>query len=153
MEFDRLNRWLVLLANVGVIVGIVFLAMEIRVNTAAIRSASIQSITDASGDTLRTLATDEELAALRLTGDLNPSFLNETEAFQYFAYYRQHWLRLQNIYFQWQYDALPEEIWNTYARVVCQDIAKPGIRETWPQHASVLDADFVAFVESCSSDQ
>ena len=34
MDTDRLNRWLTLVANLGVIVGIVILAIEIRQNTA-----------------------------------------------------------------------------------------------------------------------
>jgi len=34
MDTDRLNRWLTLVANLGVIAGIVFLAIEIRQNTA-----------------------------------------------------------------------------------------------------------------------
>lgn len=33
MNSDRLNRWLTLAANVGVLVGIVFLALEIRQNS------------------------------------------------------------------------------------------------------------------------
>ena len=152
MDLDRLNKWLVLLANIGVIAGIVFLAMEIKVNTSAIRSASLQSITDASADTLRALASDRELAALRLAGDADPSQLSETEKFQYFAYYRQHWLRLQNIFFQQRFDVLPEEVWETYARIICTDIQTPGIKASWPDHAAVLDPAFVEFVESCRDD-
>ena len=44
MNFDKINQWLTLLANIGVVVGIIFLALEIRTNTAtnriAIRTAS-----------------------------------------------------------------------------------------------------------------
>jgi len=32
MDFDRLNKWLALLANFGVVAGIIFLAVEIRQN-------------------------------------------------------------------------------------------------------------------------
>ena len=36
MDFDRLNRWMTLAANVGVLAGIVFLAFEIRQNERAV---------------------------------------------------------------------------------------------------------------------
>ena len=41
MDTDKLNKWLSLSANVGVLVGIVFLAVEIRQNSKAqIRSTT-----------------------------------------------------------------------------------------------------------------
>ncbi len=42
MNIDRLNKWLTLIANLGIVAGIVFLAMEIRSNTESNR-ISIQS--------------------------------------------------------------------------------------------------------------
>ena len=149
MNLDKLNTWLGLVANIGVLMGIVFLAYEIQVNTSAIQSASVQAITDASMDTLFDLASNKELANLRLTGDADPSVLSELESFQYFAYYRQHWLHFQNVYFQRTFGVLNAGVWGTYARVICGDIGTPGIRATWQDHAEVLDPKFVEYVESC----
>ena len=42
MDSDRMNRWLTLAANIGVLVGIVFLAVEIRQNTIAVQSEALQ---------------------------------------------------------------------------------------------------------------
>ena len=41
---EKANQWLGLLANLGVIAGIVFLAYEIQVNTDAVRSANLSLI-------------------------------------------------------------------------------------------------------------
>jgi len=43
---EELDRWLSLLANVGVIAGIVFLAIEIRQNTEMVESQTRDSITE-----------------------------------------------------------------------------------------------------------
>ena len=43
MNFDKLNKWLSLLANVGVVVGIIFLAIEVRTNTSTNRIAILQN--------------------------------------------------------------------------------------------------------------
>ena len=149
MEHDKLNRWLTLAANVGVIAGIVFLAFEMQVNTSAVRSATIQAITDASANSLRSLASDPEMAQLRLDGDKDFSSLTDLQAYQYHVYYRQHWLRFQNIFFQRRFGVLEEGVWGTYARVICADIKTDGIRANWPNQAEVLDSAFVEFVESC----
>ena len=147
-KFD-LGQAITILANLGVIAGIVFLALEIRVNTSAVRSASIQAITDGSADALHALAADQELASLRLAGDSDPTSLSEIEAFQYRVYYRQHWLRFQNAYFQRRFDALDAAVWGTYERIICADINRPGVEAGWPFHAEVLDPEFVEFIESC----
>ena len=64
MDFDRLNKWLTLLANLGVVIGIIFLALEIRSNTAsnriAIQSAFSSNWVDINGG----IAHDRQLAAL-----------------------------------------------------------------------------------------
>ncbi len=46
MNIDKLNQWLSLLVNVGVVVGIVFLAVEIRTNTSTNRIAILQNYSD-----------------------------------------------------------------------------------------------------------
>lgn len=43
MNLEKANQWLSLLANVGVVLGIVFLAFEIRTNTSTNRIAILQN--------------------------------------------------------------------------------------------------------------
>ncbi len=45
---ERLNHWLALIGNLGVIAGIFFLAYEIQANTNAVRSATYQAFNDSS---------------------------------------------------------------------------------------------------------
>ena len=45
---EKLNQWLSVVSNLGVIVGIFFLAYEIQTNTSAVRSATYQAFTDST---------------------------------------------------------------------------------------------------------
>ena len=45
---DRVNQWLTLVAHLGVLTGIVFLAYEIQINTNAVRSSTIQAFNESS---------------------------------------------------------------------------------------------------------
>ena len=45
MDLDRLNRWLSLTANLGVIAGLIFLAVEIQQNTSMMRFQTRSTIT------------------------------------------------------------------------------------------------------------
>lgn len=149
MDIDRANKWLALLANVGVLIGIVFLAIEIRSNTSAVQSSSIQSVTNSSAEGLRALASDSELSHIRRIGNMDPASLTEDEAYRYLLFNRNYWLTFQNNFFQKDLGILDAGIWNTYARILCEDIGVLGVKRTWPDHANVLDPRFVEFVESC----
>ena len=150
MTLAKLNAGLTLLANMGVLAGILFIVIEIRQNTAAVNSATIQAITNASAEGLREYASDKNLAQLRLNGESDPTSLSELESFQYLAHNRAYWLNFQNVYLQYQLGVLGPELWSTYSRVICIDIGKPGIRATWADHSVVLDPPFVAVVEACA---
>ena len=63
MKTIDLGQTIQVLANIGVIAGIVFLAFEIRQNTAAMRSATIQDIARWSYDNVSLETTSPELRA------------------------------------------------------------------------------------------
>lgn len=149
-RLKRLNTWLTLAANVGVLAGIVFLALEIGQNTAATHSATVQSVTDNSTAGLREYAANSDLSRIRLKGDFEHAALSELEKFQYFAHNRGYWLHFQNVYFQIGLGALEPRVWATYERIICVDLAsRPGLLIDWEQHSAVLDPTFVAVVEKC----
>jgi hypothetical protein len=150
MDVDRLNRWLTLGDNIGVLAGIVFLALEIQQNTAATHSSTVQSITDNSAAALREFAGNADLAQVRVKGDFENSSLSELESFQYWSLNRGYWIHFQNIYFQIGLGALEPRVWASYKRIICADLAgRPGLRIRWDEHAAVLDPDFVVVVEDC----
>ena len=61
---DRLNQWASLIANVGMIAGIVFLAYEIRINTNAVSTASATSIISNWIEEAGATARDPEIAEI-----------------------------------------------------------------------------------------
>jgi len=145
------GRWVTVVSNLAVIAGLVFVALEIRVNTSAVRSATVQDVTSLSAAALAELASDSTLASLRLRGDADPASLSGIEAYQYFSFYRGYWIRFQNIFLQRKLGVLDAGAWDMYARILCTDFRSPGVHARWREHASVLDPDFVAIVEACPS--
>jgi hypothetical protein len=64
MNFDKLNNWLGLLANLGVVAGIIFLAIEVRTNTSTNRIAILQNYSDNWMHIHAQMAENHELASL-----------------------------------------------------------------------------------------
>ena len=77
MQFDKLNQWLMLAANLGVVAGIIFLALEVSQNTEALQAQSSYNLYQAKTGSFRMIAQNPEgladLMARMSQGDaLNP---------------------------------------------------------------------------------
>ena len=149
MKNINLVQTLQIFANVAVVAGIIFLGLELRQTNSAIRSASLQAVTNQTAESLRLVAADDDLGSIRRRGNEDVSSLDADEAARYDAWYRQFWIGFQNNYLQYRIGALDPAVWSSYERIICQNIGRAGARSTWADHAPVLDAEFVTIVESC----
>ena len=66
---ERMNQWMSLLANLGVLVGIGFLIVEIEQNTRAQNGATMQAFVTAAAENNTPLSTSADLMAIVVRGD------------------------------------------------------------------------------------
>jgi hypothetical protein len=127
MIFETANRWVSLLANFGVLVGIAVLAVEIRQNTIALKAGAYQARSDALHDLSMRVAESEVLATLEanllvrrtdcpdfeencdLIDDAYFQSLSSTERQQFKRYLTAHYFRLENLVFQYGQGVLTDE--------------------------------------------
>jgi hypothetical protein len=153
MNNEKLRGLLDLAGASAVLIGLVFVGLELRQNTAAVEAASLQNLTDASSEYLLMLASDVELARIWLDASRDRSQLSEIDTTRYFFLTRARWLRMQNAYLQWRRGTLSDEDWSIYSDLICvtgTDGAL-GRTATWEEHRFVLIENFVEFVENCWS--
>ncbi len=133
METDRVNRWLTLGANFGVVIGIALLILKINQNTEMMRAqmtqARAENLLDRYRDEIHSDYWAEILAKRRQAisidewvGSLTPAEYERVWTYQLFQ-----WHRLQAQYSQYQSGYLDEEIW----RGSTQADARRFLR-TWP---------------------
>ena len=83
---DKLNKWLTLGANLGLIIGLLFLILEINQNTKQMRSDASFSINQSLNSLNSSIYQDSTFAELYLRGCKSFSDLNEVEKFRFKAY-------------------------------------------------------------------
>lgn len=92
MDSDKINRWLTLAANVGVLIGLILLSLEIRHSTQATQAILHQDILGYARDHNELLISDEneKLADIVFRGESEPESLSpiELEKFILFTAYR-----------------------------------------------------------------
>jgi hypothetical protein len=152
MKLAELAQVAEIIAAVAVVVSLVYVGIEVRSNTSAVRGAAMQAIATTDADALMTIAADADLSEIIRIGHLNPSQFNEAEAFRYHTFMRQFWLSFQNIYQQSELGLIDPSVWRSYLSVICGMWSHTGVRETWPEHAEILETGFISEVQGCKAE-
>jgi len=100
MNTERINTWLGLGANIGVIVSLLFLAFEIDQSTRATEAAASDSVVDGFNTLNMSVIADPQVARLFIVGMHSPDALSDVEAVQFAMWMRSfvnHHVRLQRL--------------------------------------------------------
>ena len=148
MNLETANRWFAVVANIGVIVGIIFLAYELRQNTIATDLEVASNFQNSFTEIEMLIAGDPEFSALLIKGRTDAE-LSEHEKFRLTVFYGnvlRHW---QNVYYQYYSDALDEDIWlgqrEYFTLVLSQD---KGLVNHWTVSQSHFSPRFNAVMQS-----
>jgi len=147
-EGSRIKTLAELVGTVAVVLGLVFVGLELRNNTEAVKAATFQNLTDISNAYLMQIAADPELARIQGSARAGGLYaLNPADSTRYWQIQRAFWVRMQNVFSQYARGTLAEEDFFLYRQVICG--ADRGERDMWVEHRRILTPDFVRFVEGC----
>ena len=147
MKMDAVNHWLALFANLGVILGIVFLALEINQNTRLTRAQITQSRAETSAYLAMEHANSEYIPVIRQKL-LDNQPLDAIEVERYNAFLRAA-LRVQdNNYQQYQMGLLGEYAKRT-AKGFIEGLIAPHqqTRRRWEDTKWVYSDAFIVFAD------
>ena len=115
-----------IVANLGVIAGIIFLAVEIRGATRATQAESGQTASALDQEFLLHVASDAETSQLWITYLRMPETLSTEEKIQGGFLFAAIIRRLENVYLQYQLGALSEESWQSRQALFVGMATSPG---------------------------
>jgi hypothetical protein len=88
MTTERMNSWLSLGANIGVIVSLLFLAFEINQSTKSTAAAASDSVIDGFNTLNMPIISDPQVARIFIVGLYEPDKLTDVEAVQFAMWLR-----------------------------------------------------------------
>ncbi len=155
MNNEKLNQRLTTLANFGVIVGIIFLIVEIRQtskqieqNTAALSAQTFFQINESSNGAKRAFAQDAELAELLMRGDEDPESLTELERARFIQWTRARLAFLEAYWFSHRKGLIDDREASGMRGSICETLAVKGARWVWQNHPGNYTDGFVEDVEN-----
>ena len=151
MNLNKVNQWLTLLANIGVLAGIVFLAIEIRQSGDAVTTQMQDSIAD--GFIALNMATinDPQVGVTWVIGLNEPDRLSDAEAIRFSMLMRALFNQFIRVHGLYRTGLLEESDWALYAREAATIMSSPGGKLHWA--GNEMNPDVRADIERYSGQE
>ena len=142
------------LANLGQIIGaiavvisLIYVALSIRQNTSAIRSATAQSVHEHFANWYQTFATDPSLVEVGVKGLKDYASLSETEKARFVSTFMAFLSYGQNAFLKWRQGLLSPSLWLGWEQVLMNLLGAPGGKALWKERAYLFGEEFRRYVE------
>ena len=152
MKFDRLNQWLGVIANLGVMGGLVFLAIELNQNTQATIAAASEELTNQSLEFF-SLGMDNQVIARaahkqRIGEELDDFERDQLRQHQYFNF-----RVFENAYLQYRRGFYDDSEWSRYRRIISGRLTNDLYAgQMWDDSVGQWTVEFEAEVNSIRND-
>ncbi|PCJ19461.1 MAG: hypothetical protein COA96_16205 [SAR86 cluster bacterium] len=152
MNSEKLNNWLTLGANIGVLAGIVFLVYELQQNTLATQLDVASNFQNSFTEIEMLIAGDPEFSELLIKGresqDISPA--DQLRLSVFYSNVLRQW---QFVHFQYLSNALDEEIWDGqrayFDQVLDDDL---GLFEHWKMSKDHYSLRFNDLLQSMTTE-
>lgn len=152
MTSAKVRDWIAITANVGVLAGLILVAVQIRQTSAMSEGASYQTWLSANVE-LNNALTQLSQGGQFADGNLDSKALDE-DSFMAFAMWNYSFFQMvQATNYMYEQGALDRRLWENEVTRAAGFLTLPGVRELWDAGMRTqLTPDFVALVESASAE-
>lgn len=148
MDWDAIGAIGEVVAAIGVIVSLVYLAAQIKQNTRASRASTIQQWAVTSSTEKQSVIGDAEFAKLLVAGGSDTANFNEAEKVQFRLYWLQVFNTFEFLFLQRHLGTIDQVFFEDKLPAYRALLALPGVRAFWDDNAALnFDRRFRAFVE------
>ena len=147
MNWTALGAISDLIAAIVVIVTLGYLAVQVRQNTAALRSTAAHGAHDQAASIYDELASDPELTDLFMRVSNSPEDANDIERARFTSLMMAAVFRLQNWYLQVDSRTMDPELLHSWSRLVGQHAHTRGFKQFWEQRGNVFAPQFRKYLE------
>jgi hypothetical protein len=143
MNWDAIGASAEMLAAVGVIISLLYVASQIRQNTAENRISRYDTFVRTVSDIRKTIIENGDVANLYERGLRKPSELDNVESirFRNILYSATH--ALETLHLQLSQSGLDNWIWTRQSLLIDRIIGSPGGNMWWAEHQCEFDEAFV----------
>ena len=137
------------LGGLGVIVSLVYLAIQVRANTTSQQSENYARSLERMASMQSRLATDIDFTKTYNRGLVDPERMTPTERIQFTWILTELFGNLEFMFFQSSHGNIPRDLWLRWEETLKWWLTFPGVRSWWRAKPTPFTPEFSRCVERC----
>ena len=147
INWEALGAVANVLAAIGVIATLIYLAIQIGQNTKAVRSSSIQNLVQSFSTTAQAAVENGYIIPLLLKANAGAAALTEEERAQLHFWFVMTFRRFEGVYFQRDLGIVDAEVIDGFERSHIAILASKSAQEWWANSKRIFNSGFVSYLE------
>lgn len=148
MNWEMLSAIGQMVAAVGVIPSLIYLAVQIRGQNKERRRAGINILTVQWSELVKSAQESREFATIFLQGVRSFQGLDAPDKLRFTAFFTRYTRNCEGMFIYYRDGALDKALWDEVERTMTDYFAYPGVREWWATRKHWLTDEFRAVVEA-----
>lgn len=136
------------ISGLAVVVTLVYLAIQIRHNTRAVRSSMHQDMIESTLRIAESLSDNSDLGRIVLKADQDYESLTSEERVRFEAYGERIFGNFESVFYSYRNSMIEEDLWESWESSYLADISRDSIRRLWQKQRPPHLQDFMEFVDN-----
>jgi hypothetical protein len=147
MNWEMISAIGQMLGAIGVIVSLIYLALQIRNHKTESRRASINLLTTHWSDLMKAHVESEEFCTLWLRGVQSFESLEGPAKLRFSAHLGRFLRTADSLYLYLRRGEMDDQLWRGVDRTLAGTAAYPGFQQWWPTRKSWYTDEFAALID------
>jgi len=134
-------------SGIAVVVTLVYLAIQIRHNTRAVRSSMHQDWIESTLRIAESLSDNADVSRIVLKADEDYDSLTDQERIRFEAYAERVFGNFESVYYSYRNSMIEEDLWESWESSYLDDISRGSLRRFWQEQHPLHLRDFMDFID------
>ena len=148
MNWEMLSAIGQVVAAIGVILSLIYVAVQIREQNKERRRTGINILTAQWSELVKSAQESREFAVLFLQGVRSFTGLDAPDKLRFTAFFTRYTRNCEGMFIYYRDGALEKALWEEVERTMCDYFAYRGVRDWWETRKHWLTDEFRAVVEA-----
>jgi hypothetical protein len=136
-----------LIGAFGVMITVVYLALQVRQNTRSVRGSVYDSLATSLEHLNRPLVENGDLARALGAVTENWASASEVDRSRIVHFYSAAFKLFENVHYQWSQGLIEDELWKGWKRLMLTYFWSPGVQAWWPTRRGAYSETFGRYLE------
>jgi hypothetical protein len=135
------------ISGLAVVVTLIYLALQIRHNTRAVRSSMHQDMNESTLRIAESVSDNENVGRIVLKAEEDYDNLTREERIRFEAYAERVFGNFESVFYSYRNSMIEQDLWESWESSYLDDISRDALRRFWQDERPRHLRDFMDFVD------